>query len=94
LLKRLRAASAFTLTCDVDLDALPPQTSHALRHVLPRCLERDPEQCLRDMGQARLLLGSDFFSVNLGNRTLHSLVWYEQRWRIEFGDCWEHLRGL
>jgi broad specificity phosphatase PhoE len=42
----------------------------------------------------RLLLGSDFFSVNLGNTTLHSLVWYEQRWCIEFVDHWEHLRGL
>ena len=42
----------------------------------------------------RLLLESDNFSVNLGNATLHSLVWYEQHWCIEFVDRWEHLRGL
>jgi probable phosphoglycerate mutase len=39
----------------------------------------------------RLLLGSDAFTANIGNTTLHSLVWFDNRWHIEYVDRWEHL---
>ena len=39
-----------------DLSALPPGTPPAIRQLLARCLERDPRQRLRDIGEARILL--------------------------------------
>jgi hypothetical protein len=42
----------------------------------------------------RLLLGSDTFTVNVGNTTLHSLTWNGGQWHIEFVDRRDHLRGL
>ena len=39
-----------------DLDALPPNTPPVLRRVVERCLERDPKQRLRDIGEARIAL--------------------------------------
>ena len=45
---------AFVITRDVDWDALPEATPPAVRHVLRRCLERDPKRRLRDVGDARL----------------------------------------
>ncbi len=47
---------AAVLTRDVDLGSLPEGTPRAVRHVLARCLERDPRRRLRDIGEARLLL--------------------------------------
>lgn len=42
----------------------------------------------------RILLGSDIFTVNMGNTTLHSLTWNSGRWHVEYIDRWEHLEGL
>lgn len=42
----------------------------------------------------RILLGSDTFTVNMGNTTLHSFTWNSGRWHIEYIDRWEHLEGL
>ena len=39
-----------------DLGALPDGTPPVLRHLLARCLERDPKLRLRDIGEARILL--------------------------------------
>ena len=47
---------AYVITKDVDWNALPEGTSTSLRHVLRRCLARDPKQRLRDIGDARLEL--------------------------------------
>ena len=47
---------AYVITKDVDWAALPEGTSTALRHVLRRCLERDPRHRLRDIGDAWLEL--------------------------------------
>jgi Tol biopolymer transport system component len=47
---------AAVLTRDPELDALPDEVPPALRHVLARCLERDPRKRFRDIGEARLLL--------------------------------------
>ena len=40
-----------------DWDALPVETPPALGQLLHRCLERDPRQRLRDIGEARVALG-------------------------------------
>lgn len=47
---------AAVLTRDPDLEALPPATPRPLRQLLRRCLDRDPRQRLRDMGDARFML--------------------------------------
>jgi Tol biopolymer transport system component len=39
-------------------DALPPGTPRRLRHLIERCLERDVRMRLRDIGEARVELGS------------------------------------
>jgi serine/threonine-protein kinase len=41
---------------DIPLDQLPPAVPPAIRRLLARCLERDPRQRLRDIGEARILL--------------------------------------
>jgi serine/threonine-protein kinase len=47
---------ADVLRADLDLGALPNDTPPALRQLLRRCLERDPQRRLRDIGEARILL--------------------------------------
>jgi serine/threonine-protein kinase len=41
---------------DIGLDRLPADVPPAMRQLLARCLERDPRQRLRDIGEARILL--------------------------------------
>ena len=48
---------AAVLRADVDWDALPKDTPRAIRHLLARCLEKDPRRRLRDIGEATLVLG-------------------------------------
>ncbi len=47
---------AAVLRQPIDLSALPPATPRAVRTLLERCLERDPRQRLRDIGEARVAL--------------------------------------
>ena len=47
---------AAVLRQPIDLVALPPGTPTAVRTLLERCLERDPRQRLRDIGEARVAL--------------------------------------
>ncbi|HPF69033.1 MAG TPA: protein kinase, partial [Candidatus Krumholzibacteria bacterium] len=47
---------AAVLTRDIEPGTLPGSTPPALRHVLFRCLQRDPARRLRDIGEARVLL--------------------------------------
>src|SRR6185436_10241675 len=47
---------AAVLRADIDLDRLPPAAPAELRRLLRRCLERNPKNRLRDIGDARLLL--------------------------------------
>jgi serine/threonine-protein kinase len=42
------------LRADVDWAALPPKTPPSVRRVLRRCLDRDPNRRLRDIGEARI----------------------------------------
>jgi serine/threonine protein kinase len=50
---------AFVMTKDAALDALPAVTPPAIRHLLRRCLERDPRRRLQAIGEARILLSED-----------------------------------
>lgn len=54
--KSLSETLAAVLTGEPDLNALPGDTPPGLRHLLDRCLQKDPRQRLRDIGDARLLL--------------------------------------
>ena len=45
---------AAVLRQDLDWSALPPATPPRLRRLLERCLDRDPRQRLRDVGEARV----------------------------------------
>jgi len=47
---------AAVLRQDVDWSTLPASTPAPLRRLLRRCLERDPQRRLRDIGEARLVL--------------------------------------
>ncbi len=47
---------AAVLRQPIDLGTLPPATPRAVRTLLERCLERDPRQRLRDIGEARVTL--------------------------------------
>jgi hypothetical protein len=47
---------AAVLKDEIDLARLPADTPPALRALVLRCLERDPQQRLRDIGEARILL--------------------------------------
>lgn len=47
---------AEVLKAEVDFSLLPPETPQALRRLLARCLERQPKQRLRDIGDARHLI--------------------------------------
>ena len=55
-----------------DLTVLPADTPSSVRHLLARCLERDPSRRLRDIGEARIALeeraGSEPF-VAVGTHT-------------------------
>jgi len=48
---------AAVLKTDPDWGTLPASTPDAVRKLLRRCLERDPKQRLRDIGEARFALG-------------------------------------
>ena len=41
---------------EIDLGALPKATPAVLRRLIARCLDRDPKQRLRDIGEARIAL--------------------------------------
>jgi Tol biopolymer transport system component len=49
---------AAVLTREPDWALLPSATPAAVRQLLRRCLERDPKRRLRDIGEARIALGS------------------------------------
>ena len=47
---------ARVLERDADLSALPAATPPALRHLISRCLTKDPKARLRDIGEARIAI--------------------------------------
>lgn len=64
---------------DVDLARLPPGTPVALRRLLVRCLERDRNERLRDMGDARIELrdarSGESRTGALSSESARRLVW-------------------
>jgi serine/threonine-protein kinase len=48
---------ASVLRSDIDLSTLPATTPGRVRNLIARCLDRDPKTRLRDIGEARVLLG-------------------------------------
>ena len=51
---------ASVMKSDVDVQTLPPGLPETLRTVLRRCLEKDPLQRIRDMGDVRLAMDGAF----------------------------------
>ena len=51
---------ASVMKSDVDVKTLPPALPETLRTVLRRCLEKDPLQRIRDMGDLRLAMEGAF----------------------------------
>ncbi|MDH3217220.1 MAG: protein kinase [Candidatus Krumholzibacteria bacterium] len=49
---------AAVLRADPDWDALPKDMPHAITRLLGRCLDKDPKQRLRDIGEARIMIDS------------------------------------
>ena len=51
----------------IDLDRLPASTPRGVRELVRRCLERNPKNRLRDVGDARLALSDALESLERGN---------------------------
>ena len=51
---------ASVMKSDVDVKTLPPHVPAAVRTVLRRCLEKDPSQRIRDVGDVRLAMAGAF----------------------------------
>ena len=70
---------ASVMKSDVDVKTLPPALPETLRTVLRRCLEKDPLQRVRDIGDVRLAMEGAFESApseRTGARQLRQLqVW-------------------
>jgi serine/threonine protein kinase/Tol biopolymer transport system component len=58
---------AATLTLDPDWRALPEPTPASIRTLLRRCLEKDPRQRLRDIGDARIELDAAIATLNVAS---------------------------
>ena len=76
---------AAVLRQDVDLEVLPADTPPAVRNLIARCLERDPKQRLRDIGEARLLLSKPLEDPRPSAPTpakRHAFVWRVLPWLL------------
>jgi eukaryotic-like serine/threonine-protein kinase len=58
---------AAVVRAEPDWGALPAATPGAIRRLLQRCLTKDPKQRLRDIGEARIVLGEPYAEVVNGN---------------------------
>ena len=54
------------LTIEVDLDLLPAETPRRIRRVLVTCLQKDPAQRVRDIGDVRLVMAGAFETELIG----------------------------
>ena len=70
---------AAVLTHEADLKGLPPSTPPAVASLLRRCLERDPKRRLRDIGEARLLLGEQIDASPVASPEVQPGRWNVQR---------------
>jgi serine/threonine-protein kinase len=93
---------AGVLRAEIDLEELPDETPAAIRRLLRRCLERDPKNRLRDIGDARLVIddvlsGADREEAHLaasgervassGGRRVHAL-WLGALLLASLGVAW------
>ncbi|HYT69255.1 MAG TPA: protein kinase [Vicinamibacterales bacterium] len=70
---------AAILERDPDWSTLPAETPRALRRLLQRCLEKDPRQRLRDIGDARVeieqIISAPNADVDAGVAVQHARTW-------------------
>ena len=70
---------AAVLTQEADLKALPRATPPPVVSLLRRCLERDPKRRLRDIGEARLLLGEQIDASPVASPMVQPGRWSARR---------------
>ena len=70
---------AAVLTHEADLKNLPRATPSPVASLLRRCLERDPKRRLRDIGEARLLLGGQVDASPVASPEIQPSRWNVQR---------------
>ena len=76
---------AAILRQEVDLDELPADTPPKMRGLIARCLERDPKQRLRDIGEARILLSQSLEPPPppaTTSSSRHAVVWRVLPWLL------------
>jgi Tol biopolymer transport system component len=56
---------AAVLRGPIDFDQLPRETPHTIRNLLCRCLDRNPKNRLRDIGEARIAIDQAFQPVEI-----------------------------
>ena len=61
---------AAVVRAEPEWAALPSTTPAAIRQLLRRCLTKDPKQRLRDIGEARIVLGEPYVEVVDGRATV------------------------
>jgi eukaryotic-like serine/threonine-protein kinase len=80
-----RATGAETLAAvlnrEPDWNALPRTLSAVVRMVLERCLQKDPKERLRDIGDVRLALSGAFTSAPPPSATLSTASTHRSLWR-------------
>ena len=70
---------AAVLTHEADLTGLPRATPSPVASLLRRCLERDPKRRLRDIGEARFLLGEQIDEAPVAAPAVQSGRWSVRR---------------
>jgi serine/threonine-protein kinase len=73
---------ASVLRQDVDWSALPAATPPAIRRLIARCLDRDVTRRLRDIGEARIVLGDPANALDGASIGERRLVRRRSSWRV------------
>ena len=72
---------ADVLRAEIDWARLPATTPRAIRHLLGRCLERDPRRRLRDIGEARIEIEQQLEQSASAARSAPMAIGRPTRWR-------------
>ena len=75
----------------IRFDALPPATPANVTQLLARCLERDAQQRLRDIGEARIALARPAEALDTSATQLQTALRSERRRRIQERWQWAAL---
>ena len=65
---------AAVLLKEPDLTGLPASTPAAIRRLLRRCLDKDPQERLRDIGEARIAIGTPVEEMPSAATPRHALL--------------------